>query len=283
MLSVIPKLEQLSARIIRVLGCNPGPMTLQGTNTYLVGTGKKRFLIDTGSHDVPEYIDCLQTTLDKNNIGIQAIIITHWHHDHVGGIAGIFRKILKNGSVPLLKFPLGESEDTSVDQQYSYLKDQQVLKTEGASLRVVHTPGHTVDHIVLKLEEDNSVFSGDCILGEGTAVFEDLADYMQSLEKIAGLKPDVIYPGHGPVINSPLENIQHYINHRNQREQQIIECIEAKYPAPLQSMDMVKIIYKDVPEHLHPAADKNVNNHLSKLKKEGKINEENGKWVLSKL
>nr|XP_009857740.1 endoribonuclease LACTB2-like [Ciona intestinalis] len=282
MVSVIPKIEQLTARITRVLGCNPGPMTLQGTNTYLVGTGPKRFLIDTGSPDVPEYVQSLQSTLNENNISIQAIILTHWHHDHVGGIKGIFNKLLQSGTVPLLKYPLGDSEDTSVSEKYTYLKDQEVLKTEGASLRVVHTPGHTVDHIILQLQEDNSIFSGDCILGEGTAVFEDLSDYMKSLQIIADLKPNVIYPGHGPVIQNPVPQIQYYINHRNEREKQILECLESS-KSPMESMEVVKILYKDVAEHLHPVADKNVNNHLSKLKKEGTVKEDNGKWFMSKL
>lgn len=81
------------------------------------------------------------------------------------------------------------------------LKDGQTFLTDGVQeLKVLHTPGHTTDHCILFIEETKELFSGDCVLGEGTAVFEDLYDYMKSLELILNEKPSVIYPAHGNIL-----------------------------------------------------------------------------------
>ena len=93
------------------------------------------------------------------------------------------------------------TDDEEPYKPFAPIKDGQTFELEGVTLKAFHTPGHTTDSIILHLLEENAVFSADTILGEGTAVFEDLYDYMQSLERILSLKPSVIYPGHGPVIH----------------------------------------------------------------------------------
>lgn len=148
------------------------------------------------------------------------------------------------------------------------LKDGQVFETDGATLKIVYTPGHSTDHVVVMLKEENALFSGDCILGEGTAVFENLHDYMKSLDKILDLSPSVIYPGHGNIINDPSPKIKYYINHRNQRESQIVEVLRNTPTKRFTELDIVKDIYKGLDEALFPAAAYNVNHHLKKLTQE---------------
>lgn len=102
------------------------------------------------------------------------------------------------------KYPRTDKPDEYTalkDVEVKSLADGQEIVVDGAIVKVVHTPGHTTDHCILFLNETDAVFSGDCILGEGTAVFEDLYDYIKSLEHILAIKPAVIYPGHGNIIN----------------------------------------------------------------------------------
>ena len=187
---------------------------------------------------------------------------------------------MNDNATEVLKWPREEAKEPDVLEGLGViqLKEGEEVGVEGAGLTVMHTPGHTSDHVVLHLKEENAVFTGDCILGEGTAVFESLHHYMKSLEVILALKPLRLYPGHGPVVDDPVPKIEYYIKHRNQREEQVLSELSS---VPCSSMDIVKLVYKDTPVQLHGAANINVNHHLDKLRVEGKVVKEDGGWKLA--
>ncbi|KAN0101913.1 putative metallo-beta-lactamase domain protein [Hyaloscypha variabilis] len=269
----LPEVERLSSTVIRILGGNPGKFTLQGTNTYLVGSGRQRLLVDTGEGK-PSWIAALKDTLSKENATISQAIVTHWHHDHTGGI----KHLLEHS--PSTTIYKNQPSDGQHD-----IQDGQRFLVDGASLRAFFSPGHTQDHMSLVLEEEDAMFTGDNVLGVGTTNFEDLLTYIQSLEKMRGQFKGRAYPGHGPVIEDGPSKILEYIRHRQQREDQVIQVLkssrsssgtEASVNAAYDwtSMEIVKIIYKDVPESLHMAANGGVVQVLHKLEEEEKVVED---------
>ncbi|CAI2324277.1 unnamed protein product [Caenorhabditis sp. 36 PRJEB53466] len=276
-LAHVEPIEKLSAAVTRVLGHNPGPFTLQGTNTYLLGTGDRRILIDTGEPDTSEYITALKSVLAATNSRIECIVITHWHGDHVGGIDNITEEILEKKPVPIYKMQRAADEGV---ERFQYVDDGFRVAVDGASLKFIATPGHTADHFSLWLEEEEAVFSGDCILGEGTTVFEDLHDYMTSLEKIKALRAKRIYPGHGPVIDKVDAKVEEYIEHRMKREREIVAVLRAH--EEVTSMEVTNTVYSDSPWAVRLAALNNVKLVLKKLQKDGVVANpyfETFKWI----
>lgn len=272
----IPNVSQLSSRIIRVLGMNPGPMTLQGTNTYILGTGNRRLLLDTGEPDKLDYIENLKQVLSKESISLEHIVLSHWHGDHVGGLKDIYNHINPD-CTNIWKFKASPEDEAQTsdflpeNKTLKTLTDGQLLEVEGATLRVIHTPGHTSDHVVLQLQEENAVFSGDTILGEGTTVFADLTAYMKSLRRIRDLNPDVIYPAHGPVLKEPIDTIDFYIRHREEREKMILDILEKQSGHPLLTEDIVRFMYSDNLVFVFEAAKYVTRKHLDKLQVDGKV------------
>lgn len=153
----------------------------------------------------------------------------------------------------------------------TYLKDQDVVEVEGASMRMHHTPGHSKDHLAITLLEENILFSGDCILGEGYVVFEDLITYLQSLQKILALQPTKLYPGHGPVVENVVNKVNEYIAKRLEREAQIVNVLTEAKGVYLSAKDIVDKLYTNLPPKLMFGAEYNVRNHMDKLVKEDKV------------
>ncbi|RDL30435.1 Metallo-hydrolase [Venustampulla echinocandica] len=277
-LAPLREVERLSSTVIRILAGNPGKFTLQGTNTYLVGTGRRRLLIDTGEGK-PAWIASLKETLQNENATISEAVITHWHHDHVGGIKH------------LLEFsPRTIIYKNQPDEGQRDIEDGQRFQVDGASLRAVYSPGHTQDHMALVLEEEDAMFTGDNVLGHGTAVFEDLSVYLNSLANMSSAFRGRAYPGHGPVVDDGPKKISEYIRHRQQREDQVIQVLKSSRPSSQgadagdanewTSLEIVKIVYKDVPENLHLPANGGVLQILWKLEQEDKVTEnpDTGRW-----
>ncbi|BDD55650.1 hypothetical protein MPDQ_000888 [Monascus purpureus] len=280
----LPEVERLSASVVRILGGNPGKFTLQGTNTYLVGRGQRRILIDTGEGK-PVWTSLLRTVLQEENATVHQALITHWHKDHVNGISDLL-KICPQATV---------YKNQPDEEGHSDIEDGQVFRVEGATLRAHYTPGHAYDHMVFVLEEEDAIFTADNVLGHGTSSFENLSDYVTSLRKMLDLVSGRAYPGHGAVIPNARARISDYIKHRQQREDEIVQLLrygkldvsdQEQSPERKTSWELpelVRIIYQDIPESLHVAASHGVLQVLMKLEDEGRTVHDSvsGKWTFS--
>jgi glyoxylase-like metal-dependent hydrolase (beta-lactamase superfamily II) len=166
-------------------------------------------------------------------------------------------------------------------------RDGQKVEADGVTLVPIHTPGHASDHLCYYVPETRALFTGDVVLGGSTTVIPeedgDLVQYMASLRRIQKLNVERIYPAHGPVIENAKAKIQEYIDHRLQRERQILEVMGV---GTRTIPEMVKVIYKDVPEALHLMAGQSVHSHLKKLAAENRVREEKvsgaaSRWTLT--
>jgi ribonuclease/clavin/mitogillin len=273
----LPPITRLSPSIVRITGGNPSKFTLQGTNTYLVGTGPKRILIDTGEGK-PVWAERLHQVLQDEKASIGTVLLTHWHHDHVGGVAQV-RELEPDVQVRKYVSPSGQG-----DAAWGPIADEEVIECEGASLKAVYSPGHTDDHVGFVLQGDGALFAGDNVLGHGTAVFEDLAEYMASLKKMAGAVDGRLYPAHGDWVEDGKAKVREYIEHRQQREREAIEVLGRARDDGEQSwgsMELVKVIYSAYPEALHLPAEGSLKHVLRKLQGEGKVKEQQGRWLLT--
>ncbi|KAB8073969.1 beta-lactamase-like protein [Aspergillus leporis] len=208
--------EQISTRVIRVLGQNAGKFTLQGTNTYIVGTGSSRLIIDT-AQGLPEWIDIISETLEQFSISLSHVFLTHWHGDHTGGVPDLTRVYPHLSSATYKNSPA---------KGQLPIEDGQVFRVEGATIRAVHSPGHSHDHMCFILEEENAMFTGDNILGHGTSAVEELSVYMTSLRAMQSHNCTLGYPAHGAVIQDLPAKISGELTQKLKREERILKTLE---------------------------------------------------------
>lgn len=191
-------------------------MHLQGTNTYIIGTGLERILIDTGEGK-PEWARMVIDQVKKHHFEITMVLLTHWHSDHTDGVPDLLR------AYPHLKGCIYKC-DPDTNQQPIF--DGQIFTVGGASIRAVFTPGHAGDHMCFALEEENSLFTGDNVLGHGATVIEDLGQYTQSLQTMLSQNCNTGYPGHGAMIQTLSLKLQQEIRRQQRREQQVLHALD---------------------------------------------------------
>jgi glyoxylase-like metal-dependent hydrolase (beta-lactamase superfamily II) len=279
----MPDIERWSERVVVVRGLNPGPFTGPGTNTYLLGTGPRPLLLDTGVGH-PGYPPLLEKALAEECGTSEPgdLVVTHVHPDHLGGARDVLSRF---GARRVSKHPW-PVRDAAFALELTPLADGDVLRTEDATLRAIHTPGHALDHLCFYLEQEKALFTGDLILGAGTTVIPsdggDMALYLDSLERLLELDLERIYPAHGPRIDDPYGKIREYLAHRRMREAQLLEALAA---GPREVPEMVEQIYVDTPAFLHGAAAQSVRAHLVKLEREGAARRSGGdgaeRWSLA--
>ncbi|KAI1079860.1 metallo-beta-lactamase domain protein [Whalleya microplaca] len=214
-LPILPEIDNVTDRVIRILGDNPGSMQLQGTNTYIIGTGRSRILIDT-AQGMPAWINRIGKVLDKRNLELTYILVTHWHGDHTGGIPDLISYNQRYASRVYKAQP---------DPGQKPIIDGQTFHVEGATVRAVFTPGHAVDHMSFVLEEEQAMLTGDNVLGHGFSVVQDLGAYMRSLDRMVAEECRTGYPAHGAkILDLPLK-MREYIRHKEFRIQQVYTAL----------------------------------------------------------
>jgi len=266
------RVERFSERVVRVLAPNPSPLTLEGTNTYVVAAPGARgaAVIDSG----PALDEHAERVLGVVPGGlVELVLLTHTHPDHAEGARRFAAQV---GA------PLAALDPDWATPEAPRLADGAPLDLEAAGVRLVPvlTPGHAADHCCFWLEAERAMFTGDHVLGRGTTVVEwpsgDMRAYLRSLEALLDFDLDRLYPGHGPAVGLPPQaapgaaraKIHEYLDHRHLREAQVLAALATGDRTPA---EVVARVYADIDPALHPAAELSVRAHLAKLEAEGRV------------
>jgi glyoxylase-like metal-dependent hydrolase (beta-lactamase superfamily II) len=252
-------------------------MTGPGNNTYLLAGGGSAALIDAGVGE-PQHLAHLEQALETSGARLDLVLVTHGHRDHAGGAPAIASA---HPRATFAKYPW-PADDAHDGIAWRPLSDLDTLAAGGETLKVLHTPGHSPDHVSFWHEPTGTIFTGDLVvLGSSVMIHwsggGDLSQYMVSLERLLLLEPARLLPGHGKAIDDPRALLTSYLQHRRQRERQVIDALRAGR-ASVQAI--TESIYDGLGSALLPAARENVRAHLEKLKTDGVAKDEAGQWRL---
>jgi glyoxylase-like metal-dependent hydrolase (beta-lactamase superfamily II) len=266
------RLEAVAPRVRRIVARNPSPFTFKGTGTYVIGSSEVA-VIDPGP-DLAEHVEALLASLAGERV--THILITHTHRDHSPAAAAL----KASTGAPTWGFGPhagGVRGEHGVEEggDWDFVPDVAVCDGEriagrGWRFEVVHTPGHTSNHLCFALEDSGILFSGDHVMGWSTSVISppdgDMAAYMASLDKLLG-RPDTVYwPTHGPAIGEPKRHVRAFIAHRREREAGILDCLSAG----VEQIDaIVERLYIGLQPGLRRAAGRSVQAHLIDLVERG--------------
>lgn len=245
---------------------NPGPLTGAGNHTWLL-PGATPTLIDAGVGQ-PSHLDAIAAALDTSG-RLAQVLVTHGHPDHASGAPAIAGR-WPAASFRKLSWP---DKDSRVPVAWQPLSDGERLDAGELGLEVVFTPGHSPDHVCFWHAGSGTLFGGDLLIEGATVVVPgtrggNLKDYLDSLERVAALKPAQVLPAHGPVIDAPLALIERYIAHRYERERQVMAAIDGGAESV---SEIVARVYPNLSGAIRLVATETVHAHLRKLVDEGRV------------
>jgi glyoxylase-like metal-dependent hydrolase (beta-lactamase superfamily II) len=259
---------------------NPGPMTGGGNHTYLLASREgNAALVDAGVGE-PRHLADLAAALETTRAQLLQVLVTHGHPDHAAGAPAI---AAAHPSAAFAKHPW-PGEDARYAVEWQTIGEGDVMTAGGHSLAVLHTPGHAPDHLAFWHEESRTIFAGDLVVAGSSVMIHssrggNLVEYLASLERLLALEPRVLLPAHGPCVDDPPGLLRGYLDHRHQREREVIDALRAGRPSV---QAIAETIYHGLDAALMPAARENVRAHLGKLESEGRaVEEEAGQWRLT--
>jgi glyoxylase-like metal-dependent hydrolase (beta-lactamase superfamily II) len=251
-------------RIARVLAPNPSPMTLEGTNTFVIDAGRGLGIVIDPGPAIPAHIERIAASAAARGLRIEAILVTHGHPDHAPGAAPLSAL---TGAPVYAHAAAGFPFDRP-------LAGGDLLRIGETSLAAHAAPGHAPDHLVFALEAARALFTGDVVVGRGTILIAppggDMRAYQATLARLRGLvrEGDVIYGGHGDPIDAPLAKVAEYLRHREAREEAILAALTEQ---PSTIPELVARIYEETPRVLWGAAARQILAHLIALEREARV------------